>query len=1502
MLIPHIPLSFSCLSINRRDGTSIAHSVDQTVFTSEIDHTTSAEIEQLENASDKCNQNVDSGRGTTASVAAIASAVQQPLQTPVASPAHSLRHQLPAAMAAGRAAVDRMSQSVHEARNQIFDDDHRRKKKKHSKDALGGSSSSLGSTSAATKCPPAAAAATPPSAPSSPADFGGHSTSASPLTFAMDASYGVLWSFNSQTGRLRCYNVAVSGGDDITYSNYHTYLPSEEDDENVVDQQQPAMSYVRTFLSPELTLPVAATPTMADASCMQLNTPSVSVTRTQAALNMLACLDVLAHAGADFIPACFEADPAATTDATDATGASALAASNEYQLVSRFENFGGGWGYSGHSVEAIRFTADTDIVLYGFAMFGGRGEYTCKLRLFDLGCDPSSGAAALDEDDGVLLAETDEIPYECPVRSKYNIMLPRPIAAAAGNWFLVWTRIAGPSSDCGSAGQASVTTEDQILFTFATSKKANNGTDVNSGQIPSVLYRVVTPECKPTTAQRDPDPVAAITRQFASGVTRECFESLVGLLGWSWRQFKATLAELNARGGGSGGGGVRDQRTRLAQTLVSLNRLVFVCRACLRLLRRYCNEIYPNDGPGGGGGRARNQQQQQATSSSSQPAPLGETQIYVLNQGPSQQQRSAGASGSTSVGKCLMGSSMDATTPTADRLAARKCNTENLQLAECIGDVRALLIQILCDELPVEMVGIGGGGGGGDVFGNADAASSTDVGYASAQRIFDECHTTFLACFNVFYPTATMKWNCLCDLLAQDEKAQQQLPTRLLSAIVGGLCSPMVKLRHTFQLLAAGGGANCSGNRKVGVGDGLVDCGGGGGNRDSRTIISPSDNSGMPMLTSMETHQYPVLVEQMIYRTQQEKCFRTNGWTFKDVLLRLLDIIAQPVRCRIENIYNRGSLYTSGTSGQLLAVDRSHNQRLIDNCCRLLARVLAEIVYESCSTGASVASGTSTVGGAVGLVGADDAAQPDDATALCDGTPAHRTLHQTGSRFARIDASRTWNTGNFGPDAVGFSVSRAGIAIAGAKVYSGSGSYEYQLELLYDTSDVAAFGATAGNSAAGGHGQYGSGVGAAVGGGGGGGGVSNGGGIGGQPHSKWETLETVTGTYDQDAVVGDMAELKFERAVPVRENVRYALRLCAQGARTCSGDAGMTSVRGPCGATFTFYPCDLSFNGTTTARGQLPCLVYYSSPVRMDADQAGRMLGEQQAREAALQIAGDIGRKCAELLVLARNALSSGGGIGGGAGGGAGGIVAAGSGSSPSDKSLNSSNNTQTIDSEQNITPIEEHLDIAFSSGGMAGDDSGGSGAGTSRDASMSTTAANATAIGGGQTISAARDHFSKRIESFSKGIMETLKFGDKRSSNNPFEFEIEIGATEIQECQKDERQPLQSQQQQHQQQSAWKRASIANGNAGDGEQVRDHLQQQHLQQQQHQQRIAAAAARRGSSFSDDGDADDEHTCSETLKLFESRSASIFHSLLPLVFAHVGALASYDPKVGEIIV
>lgn len=55
-----------------------------------------------------------------------------------------------------------------------------------------------------------------------------------------------------------------------------------------------------------------------------------------------------------------------------------------YYLIVPIVGHGGGWGYSGHSVEAIRFMCDTEILLGGFSLFGGRGEYMGKIKVQEL--------------------------------------------------------------------------------------------------------------------------------------------------------------------------------------------------------------------------------------------------------------------------------------------------------------------------------------------------------------------------------------------------------------------------------------------------------------------------------------------------------------------------------------------------------------------------------------------------------------------------------------------------------------------------------------------------------------------------------------------------------------------------------------------------------------------------------------------------------------------------------------------------------------------------------------------------------------------------------------------------------------------------------------------------------------------------------------------------------------------------------------------------------------
>lgn len=313
-----------------------------------------------------------------------------------------------------------------------------------------------------------------------------------------------------------------------------------------------------------------------------------------------------------------------------------------------------------------------------------------------------------------------------------------------------------------------------------------------------------------------------------------------------------------------------------------------------------------------------------------------------------------------------------------------------------------------------------------------------------------------------------------------------------------------------------------------------------------------------------------------------------------------------------------------------------------------------------------------------------------------------------------------------------------------------------------------------------------------------------------QSQHRWETLESVSGTYDQDSVQNEMTEIKFDRRIHIKENCRYAIRLCSQGARTCSGDGGIANIRGPCGTNFSFFPCDLSFNGTTPIRGQIPQILYYSTPKEND-NQNGKILDEIHAKDTALLIASDITNRCSELLIFARNAV----------------IVS----NSSSDKSPNSSNNTQTIDSEHNITPIEEHLDVTWNN-------------------SISEN-----------NLSTARD-LTKKFETFSKGILDTLKF-DKRS--NPIDFEIEIGATEIT--------PI------------------------------DLLEENEIfDKNQKNAKMSKINGNERNNLNDLGKSDSEESVTTQIsrdrivEIFGVKDASMFHTLLPLVFAHIGQLVATDPK------
>lgn len=822
--------------------------------------------------------------------------------------------------------------------------------------------------------------------------FSGH-------TVCLDPVYNVLWSYDNQCQEVHCYNIIAAEAQ---------RMPNGGPPDGL-----------RDLLSPELSLPIL---------------PEFQVSRAQVALHMLSCIDTVTWAH----------EYGLTVVETDLQTVATVRVytREDFTPVNRFESHGGGWGYSGYSIEAVRFMCDTDVLIGGFGLFGGRGEYMGKIKLFELGAEGGD-----QETDGELLAETEEMPYECGIRQKYPMLFDDPVPVQGNKWYVAWARVSGPSSDCGSSGQSMVTTEDQVIFYFKSSKKSNNGTDVNAGQIPQLLYRVMAHEgsVAPKPLHDATEPVPILSKSFYITVRNDVFQSLLDLLGWAWATLRTCVGEHVSHVSSSG--------ASPTVAMLDLQRLVYICCACLRLFRIYINEVYPNS-------------------------------VRTLRN-----------------------------------------NGEKGCLAESVADVRGLLRQMLSDPIPSLYSRKG------------KMRNGRDLGPLSKMVVvvLDECHKTFVSCFHAFYPTGQLKWSCLCDLLLSRDaitkgKEETRDSDRLLSAVLASLCSPTVKLRATCPILT---------------------------DPDAEVTHrpSPADNAALSTLQPGDLYRYPLLVEHMTYKTHQTDNGAGVVWTFREVLDRLLGVVCGSVRQAL-----RGERVVSLPG-------------LVHNTCLLLAATVAELSAET--------------------------------NAAEDELPAGgRVLHITPPRFTRTSQSRTWNTGNGSPDAICFSVDRPGIVVAGVCVFGGVGTYDYEVEILDES--------------------------------GGGGNAGGSGGAQDPSHTleRWNVIEMARGTFGPDDSIADIVEIKFERPVPIKEGVKYAIRLCNHGGRTSNGDGGVPSVKGPDNTTFTFSACSLSVNGTNHIRGQIPHIMYYSMPQDPESQRSTREIAEQQARKSALTMAGSIVRVATELMIM----------------------------------------------------------------------------------------------------------------------------------------------------------------------------------------------------------------------------------------------------------------------------
>lgn len=145
--------------------------------------------------------------------------------------------------------------------------------------------------------------------------------------------------------------------------------------------------------------------------------------------------------------------------------------------VARFSSCNGEWKQNGPP-DAISFSVSRTIILYGVQIYGtarGQEMYTVKLFIYD----------DLKEE----VRKTDATIYTNSSKQKYDVYLSEPVRVPPRRNFTAVVLMKGGPTRKGADGEA-VRIEEGVTFDFSASNKSSNGTDVNVGQIPGLLFTV----------------------------------------------------------------------------------------------------------------------------------------------------------------------------------------------------------------------------------------------------------------------------------------------------------------------------------------------------------------------------------------------------------------------------------------------------------------------------------------------------------------------------------------------------------------------------------------------------------------------------------------------------------------------------------------------------------------------------------------------------------------------------------------------------------------------------------------------------------------------------------------------------------------------------------------------------------------------------------------------------------------------------------------------------
>ncbi|ELK29463.1 BTB/POZ domain-containing protein 1 [Myotis davidii] len=150
--------------------------------------------------------------------------------------------------------------------------------------------------------------------------------------------------------------------------------------------------------------------------------------------------------------------------------------------INRFQQVESRWGYSGTS-DRIKFSVNKRIFVVGFGLYGsihGPTDYQVNIQI-------------IHTDSNTVLGQNDT-GFSCDgSASTFRVMFKEPVEVLPNVNYTACATLKGPDSHYGTKGLRKVTHESpttgaKTCFTFCYAAGNNNGTSVEDGQIPEVIF------------------------------------------------------------------------------------------------------------------------------------------------------------------------------------------------------------------------------------------------------------------------------------------------------------------------------------------------------------------------------------------------------------------------------------------------------------------------------------------------------------------------------------------------------------------------------------------------------------------------------------------------------------------------------------------------------------------------------------------------------------------------------------------------------------------------------------------------------------------------------------------------------------------------------------------------------------------------------------------------------------------------------------------------------